>query len=117
MKFKSHDGKSEGKACKRSTFEDLPKGTNVDAAWTRLIIPNFINLILAGDQPWIITDDTVISELQRVWDHVYGRKVEFTIEKGTVPFELVSLKTHTSCLHLFLSDIAKALQLSKQNCL
>jgi hypothetical protein len=29
--------------------------------------------------------------LQSIWDHVYGMKVEFTIEKGTVPFELVSL--------------------------
>jgi hypothetical protein len=43
-----------------------------------------------GEHPWIITDDAIIAELQRIWDHVYGMKVEFMIEKGTTPFELVS---------------------------
>jgi hypothetical protein len=56
-----------------------------------LVVPNFINTILAGEHPWIITDDAIIAELQRIWDHVYGMKVEFMIEKGTTPFELVSL--------------------------
>ena len=79
---------------KRATIQNLPKGANEDAAWTRLVIPNFINLILAGEQPWVIVDDVIIAELQRVWDHVYGMKVKFTIEKGTVPFELVSHHAH-----------------------
>jgi len=78
------------KSRKRATAQDLPKGANEDTAWTRLVIPNFVNAILAGEQPWVVTDDAVIAELQSVWDHVYGMKVEFTIEKGTVPFELVS---------------------------
>ena len=93
LKFKGEQ--SEIKLRKQATFQDLPKGANEDAAWTRLVIPNFINLILAGKQPWIITDDAIIAELQRVWDHIYGMKVEFTIEKGTVPFELVSLNIST----------------------
>ncbi len=80
----------ETKPRKRATLQDLPKGANEDAAWSRLVIPNFINLVLAGEQPWMITDDFIVAELQSVWDHVYGMKVEFTIEKGTVPFDLVS---------------------------
>ena len=75
---------------RRASFHDLPKGANQDAAWTQLVIPNFINLILAGEQPWIITDDVIVAELQNIWDHVYGMRLEFMIEKGTVPFELVS---------------------------
>jgi hypothetical protein len=63
-----------------------------------LVIPNFIHLLLAGEQPWLIGDDVIISELQKVWDHVYGRKVPFTIKKGTVPFDLVS---NVSCFNLF----------------
>ena len=50
----------------------------------------YTNLILASEQPWIITDDVVVAELQNIWDHVYGMQLEFAIEKGTVPFELVS---------------------------
>jgi hypothetical protein len=75
---------------KQASVQDLPKGANENTAWTRLVVPNFINVILTGEQPWVITDDVVIAELQSVWDHVYGMKVEFTIEKGTAPFELVS---------------------------
>jgi hypothetical protein len=80
---------SETKSRRQATVQDLPKGANEDAAWSRLVVPNFINLILAGNQPWIITDDLIIAELQRIWDRVYGSKVEFAIEKGTVPFKLV----------------------------
>ena len=68
-----------------------------------MVIPNFLNLILAGEQPWLIADNTIISELQRVWNHVYGNRVSFTIEKKSVPFELVryvsravTLLTHPS---------------------
>ena len=96
VKFKGEQ--SEAKPRKRATFQDLPRGANEDAAWTRLVIPNFLNLILAGKQPWVITDDAIVGELQRVWDHVYGMRVEFTIEKGTVPFELVSQNTFFATL-------------------
>jgi hypothetical protein len=81
---------SETKPRKRATVQDLPNGANEDAVWTRLVVPNFVNLVLAGEQPWMVTDDFIVAELQRVWDHVYGMRVEFTIEKGTVPFDLVS---------------------------
>ncbi len=77
------------KSRKRATIQDLPEGANNDSAWTRLVIPNFIRLLLAGEQPWLIGDDIIISELQNIWDHVYGRKIPFTIQKGTVPFDLV----------------------------
>ena len=93
---------SETKPRKRATVQDLPKDANENAAWTRVVVPNFINLILAGERPWIIADDIIIAELQRVWDHAYGMKVEFTIEKGTVPFELVSYVNMLHCmLYLF----------------
>lgn len=90
---------SETKSRRPATVQDLPKGANEDAAWSRLVVPNFINLILAGNQPWIITDDLIIAELQCIWDHVYGRRVEFAIEKGTVPYKLVSFMTNTYILY------------------
>ena len=65
----------ESKHHKWASVLDLPEGANDEAAWTRLVIPNFINIILASKDPWIITDDTVVLELQRVWNHVYGRRV------------------------------------------
>jgi hypothetical protein len=105
---------SDNKSRQRASVQNLPKGANQDAAWTRLVIPNFINLILAGEQPWIITDDVIVAELQRVWDHVYGMKIEFTIEKGTVPFELVSYIQPPCRFTYFLSDYTKALRLPKQ---
>ena len=88
MKVKTEQSENSRK---RATAQKLPKGANDDAAWTRLVVPNFINAILAGEHPWVITDDIVIAKLQSIWDHVYGMKLEFTIEKGTVPFELVRL--------------------------
>jgi hypothetical protein len=58
---------------------------------------------MAGDQPWVIGDDVIISVLQNVWDHVYGNKIPFTIEKNTVPFDLVSLFIIIVLLLTFLS--------------
>jgi hypothetical protein len=66
------------------------QGANKDNAWTRLVIPNFIRLLLTGDQPWLISDDVFISDLQKVWNFVYGKSVPFMITKGTVPFNIVS---------------------------
>jgi len=74
----------------RLTIQDLPDGANDDSAWSRLVVPNFIHLIMSGEQAWLIDDDVIISELQDVWNHVYGRRVRFNIKRGTVPFELVS---------------------------
>ena len=83
--------KAEDKPRKHATVNDLPTGANKNAAWVQLVVPNPMNLILAGEHPWIIADDVIISTLQDVWDHVYGGSLEFTIERSTVPFELVSL--------------------------
>ena len=80
----------DSKLRKRATIQDLPDGANHESAWTRLVIPNFIRLVMAGEQPWLIGDDIIISDLQDVWDHVYGMRVPFQIKKGTVPFDLVS---------------------------
>jgi hypothetical protein len=80
---------------KHATNQDLPEGANKDAAWTRLVVPNFIRLLLAGEQPWLIGDDVFISELQKVWNHVYGRSLPFIITKGTASFKIVS---NLSCL-------------------
>ena len=82
--------KAEDKPRKHATVNDLPTSTNKNAAWVQLVIPNFMNLILAGEHPWIIPDDVIISTLQNVRDHVYGSSLEFTIGRFSVPFELVS---------------------------
>ena len=82
--------KAEDKPRKHATVNDLPTSANKNAAWAQLVIPNFMNLILAGEHPWIIADDVIISTLQNVWDHVYGSSLEFMVERFSVPFELVS---------------------------
>ena len=82
--------KAEDKPRKHATVNDLPTGANKNAAWAQLVIPNFMDLILAGEHPWIIADDVIISTLQNVWDHIYSSNLEFTIEWFNVPFELVS---------------------------
>ena len=102
------------KSRKRATIQNLPKGANHNMAWTRLVIPNFIHLLLAGEQPWIIGDDVIILELQKVWNHVYGRKIPFTIKKGTVPFELVSHPSFLIILLIFFVGNSKTLWLSQQ---
>lgn len=63
----------------------------MDDAWARVVIPNFINLVLSGDKPWISCEKDILPLLQDVWDHTYGCKLIFKIHKGTVPFELVSV--------------------------
>lgn len=83
----------------------------MDTAWAQVVIPNFVNIILAGDQPWVISDDAVITQLQSIWDHIYGMKVEFTIKKGTAPFDLVIIFNtilHTN-LTYFSLDSSKTL--------
>ena len=70
----------EAKVCYHNIL-NLPKGTNNEAAWTYQVIPNFLNLILTGENPWIILDDIIISELHHIWDYIYGRRVLFTIKK------------------------------------
>jgi hypothetical protein len=72
-------------------MHDLPYGSNKNQAWAKLVVPNFIRLIMAGDHPWFISDETIISTLQKVWKFVYGQSIPFEIQKGTVPFELVCL--------------------------
>ena len=73
----------------RATALRLPMGANDEDAWATSVIPNFINIVLAGNHPWIITDDTIIAALQQVWDYTYGSNLEFEIKRGTVPFNLV----------------------------
>ncbi len=72
------------------SIQDLPSGANDDAIWTRHVIPNFLNLILAGEHSWLIADNIIITALQSVWNHVFGNRVPFTIEKKSAPFVLVS---------------------------
>jgi hypothetical protein len=56
-------------------------------AWTRVVIPTFINLILSGDKPWASSEADLALN---VWDHTYGSKEPYKIQRGTVAFELVS---------------------------
>jgi hypothetical protein len=87
---KARDNNQDRKPRKRATIQDLPVGANDDNAWTHLVIPNFIRLIMSGEQPWFIGDDTIVSDLQDVWNHVYGRRVRFEVKRSTVPFNLIS---------------------------
>ena len=111
MIVKAQDNNQERKPRKRATIQNLPVGANDDNAWTRLVIPNFIRLIMSGEQPWFIGDDTIVSDLQDVCNHVYGRRVRFEIKKGTVPFDLVSFVPSqiSILLFIFFSGFTEAL--------
>jgi hypothetical protein len=99
----------ETKSRKRATMQDLPPGSNHENAWTRLLVPNFIRLIMAGEHPWVIDDSVIISDLQAVWNHVYGRRVPFEIKRGTVPFDLVRFLFSIFALLIFFLGHTEAL--------
>jgi hypothetical protein len=73
----------------RPALDRLPDGATEDDAWTRVVVPTFINLVLSGDKPWISSEAELAPLLQDVWDHTYGDNLPFNIKKSTVPFELV----------------------------
>ena len=108
--IKAQYNNQDRKPCKRATIQTLPVGANDDNAWTRLVVPNFIRLIMSGEQPWFIGDDTIVSDLQDVWNHVYGKRVQFEVKRGTVPFDLVSFfSTQYVLLLIFLSGYTETL--------
>jgi len=74
----------------RAAVDRLPLGATSEDAWTRVVIPTFINVMLSGDKPWASCEADLAPTLQNVWNHTYGSKVPFKIQKGTVPFELAS---------------------------
>jgi hypothetical protein len=70
--------------------DHLPQGAMANNAWTQVVIPMFINLILSGNKPWASSKADLAPLLQNVWDHTYGSKEPYKIQRGTVAFELVS---------------------------
>ena len=74
----------------RPAVDRLPLGATSDDAWSRVVIPNFINLVVSGDNPWMSNEADIAPLLQKVWDCTYGSKIPFMIQKGTVPFDLIS---------------------------
>ena len=116
--IKAQNNNQDRKPRQRATIQNLPVGANDDNAWTRVVIPNFIRLIMSGEQPWLIADDTIVSDLQNIWNYVYGRRVRFEVKKGTVPFDLVSffLFQYSCGLPIFFSGCTETLRLPKQDC-
>jgi len=46
------------------------------------------------DQAWLINDEVIISDLQEVWNHVYGRRVPLKIKRGTVSHAMTTPTCH-----------------------
>lgn len=80
----------------RAAIDRLPPGATANNAWTRVVIPSFINLVLSGDKPWASSEADLAPLLQDVWNHTYGSKEPYKVEKGTVAFELVGKSMITS---------------------
>ncbi len=74
----------------RPAIDRLPTGATSEDAWTRVVIPTFINLVLSEEKLWASCEADLAPLLQNVWNHTYGSKVPFEIKKGMVPFELIS---------------------------
>lgn len=105
----------------RPAVDRLPEGATEDDAWTRIVIPTFINLVLSGDKPWIMNEADIIPLLQDVWNHTYGSKIPFKIQKGTVPFELVSKSSimiqMLECYLWLRLGLSEALPVPEQSCI
>ena len=74
---------------KAARCRDLPTGANDGDAWRAIVIPNFINLNLCGDIPWV-DEHTIESTLRIVCKHTYGDRVNIDVRRGSVAHELVS---------------------------
>jgi hypothetical protein len=81
-------------------IEDLPAGSNTNNEWQSIIVPNFINLVLAGDEPWTSNDKLLIPMLQQIWSKTHGREMSFEIKVNTAPWQLVS-NSYISTMHLY----------------
>jgi hypothetical protein len=88
----------------RAALERLPPGATANNAWTRIVIPTFINLVLSEDKPWASSETDLAPVLQNVWDHTFGSKEPYEVQKGTVVFELVGGSLITSQILIFPSS-------------
>lgn len=78
------------KPYKRASIEDLPEGANENKAWTNILLPTFLTLVLSSDNAWLYEEVDIKPVLQEAWNYTYGSRIPFIIEKNTVPYELVS---------------------------
>jgi hypothetical protein len=89
----------EEKGVKRKAARilDLPAGANDSDAWRSVVIPNFINLNLCGETPWV-DELTIEATLKLVCKHTYGNRVNIDVKQGSAAHELVSTKLALSSL-------------------
>jgi hypothetical protein len=74
---------------KAARHSNLPAGANDGDAWRLVVIPNFINLNLCGDIPWV-DERTIETTLNLVCKHAYGDRVKIDVQRGSVAHELAS---------------------------
>lgn len=75
---------------------DLPPGANNNDLFAKFVLPNFIGIILAGDECFDILDIDISTKLAKVCKYAYGGKVKIDTNKGSVAFALVGLPFVTS---------------------
>jgi hypothetical protein len=80
----------EPKSRKKPTINNLPDGANDDNAWTHIVIPSFLKLVVASDNPWMYKEADIKPLLQKVCNYTYGRSLTLDINKGSIPYEIVS---------------------------
>ena len=78
----------KGTKRKAAWHADLPAGANDGDAWSLVVMPNFIDLNLCGEIPWV-DEHTIESTLKLVCKHVYGDRVEIDARRGSAAHELV----------------------------
>ncbi|KIJ16002.1 hypothetical protein PAXINDRAFT_11042, partial [Paxillus involutus ATCC 200175] len=67
---------------KKYVKDDLPPGSTVDNIWRRVFISTLAHFTGGYDNPWTIPSDQFALVLQRIWDAVYGGKIEHTVTVG-----------------------------------
>jgi hypothetical protein len=77
----------------RKTNADLPTGTLDNATWRRTFMPTYLQLFACQDvkAAWSIDDKEATALLQKVWDHVYGQRVPYTVDPRGSVFRVVSI--------------------------
>ena len=55
-----------------------------------MVYPTLIWYIGSQTHPWQIGDDELCDVLQRIWNHIYGKRLPYTVKTGESIHGLVS---------------------------
>ena len=64
---------------------------NNNDVFSKIVLPNFIRIILTGQECFDIPDADISANLTKVCKYAYGGRLKIDTDKGSIAFMLVSL--------------------------